>query len=108
MVPTNCSFTGGPTADLSLRRSVFGEPNIPGSVSRFFPEVLEAVDRVQLQLAQIDALQALERNVDAGRAQPPQLAVELLVALHGFAADSHHDVAPPDAGLVGRPLRRNP
>ncbi len=72
------------------------------------PEILDAVDRMDGELPHVDALQHAQRNVGAGAAAAPHLAIELGLRAHAVAADAEDDVADLDAGLVAGAVRRDP
>src|ERR1019366_6282458 len=77
------------------------------SISRLLAKIIHAVDRADLDLADVDTLQYAQRDLAAGRTTSPDLAIELRLRTHPFAANSENDIPALHARPVGGPFRRH-
>src|ERR1700674_2914990 len=74
------------------------------SVRRFQLEIIQTIDRLDLDVPFFLVLQHVERNRDAGPAHSPDLAIEIGEILRRFARYSDDDIAAPHPRLLRRTL----
>src|SRR5215470_16055666 len=71
-------------------------------------EIVEAVDRLDIDVLYRVVVADIEPDHGAGAAFRPDLAIEVGQARGGLAVDADDDVAALDSGLVGRTAGRHP
>src|SRR5258708_23174966 len=77
------------------------------SKAAFQSQVIHPVDRMNLDAMAFVVLEHVERDIRAGGALGPDLAVKVGQAFRGFAVDADDNVAAPHPGLFGGALRRD-
>src|SRR5258708_2761875 len=70
-------------------------------------EVLDAIDRVDSELLDVDTLEDAQRDIRPGGSAAPHFAVELRLRANAIPADAKDDVADLDSGQVPGALGRD-
>src|ERR1700730_17684121 len=83
-----------------------GAATTPWSISRFLAKIIHAVDRANLDLVDVDALQYAQRDLAACRTASPNLVIKLRLRMHALGANGENDVPAPHARLVCGSFRR--
>src|SRR5262249_54161625 len=77
------------------------------SERRFQLQMIEAVDRLDVEALHLAILQHIKRDAGARAPLRPHLAVKVSQILRLFAIDADDDIAAFDAGLLRRTIRRH-